>query len=225
MWARSMSKVIAAVLLGPDEADLWDICRPKAEEWADDIVVLHDEKGEAWGNELPFRQQLWDMAMEACRSQDWIFILDSDFILTFDPHELTELYSPTWRLDLYDLWSPTHYRSDDWWYAHTMPRHWMLRAGNAPMGPQWDRPNKYIHTGHIPTNYPTRVGIAPSRMAILHLGWYTPEIRQRKYDRYKREGIWDKLSGFQRKHVETVLDEEPNLEELPDNFKSCLKES
>jgi hypothetical protein len=160
-----------------------------------------------------------------------VFVLDADFILTFDPHELADMNSQSigWRFNLYDLWSPTHYRDDQFWLAHNFPRHWMFKphAGPDTMEEEWTGAG--IHCGHYPVNFfqnDISISIAPSRMSILHLGWLTPEIRYEKYERYTK--VWDQLSDFQRKHVESVLDEEPNLKELPSSFLpylECLNES
>jgi hypothetical protein len=221
----STSRIIAATLLGPNEQH-WDFCREAASAWADEHVVLEDPDGDAWGSERGWRAQLWDMAMDVAQPEDWIFILDADFILTFDPHELTRVATEStfaWRFNLHDLWSPTTYRSDNLWYAHTLPRHWMFHAGSAPAKPEWNP--RGIHVGHYPTNFfggRSGYSLTPSHMSILHLGWLTPEIRQRKYDRYKE--VWHQLSDFERGHVNSVLAENPNVVELPKEFQKYLKE-
>ena len=224
------SKIIAAVLLGPHETNtLWPTVKSEAEKWADDIVVLNDDTGDAWGNETKYRQELWDKATEACGYDGWLFVLDADFILTFDPHELADLHGMAiaWRFNLYDLWSPTQYRNDQFWSAHNFPRHWMFRPSQGPLLSEWSGAG--IHCGHAPKNFlnsQSGIGLAPSRMSILHLGWLTPEIRYEKYERYTQ--VWSQLSDFQKKHVESVLDDNPNLEELPVEFLpylECLNES
>jgi len=198
--------------VGPDDHDIWERCRTVA-TWADDFVVLEDPKGHAWGNEAPWRANLWDAAVAACEPDDWIFILDADFVLTFDPHDLIELGTANaWRFFLYDLWSPTHYRDDQFWHAHFNPRHWMFARAGSPPDPAWGV--RGIHTGHYPSNFQfTGIGTAPNDYSILHLGWSTPEIRDRKVARYHK--VWSQLSDFERKHVESVSDPNPSLKELP----------
>ena len=219
------ARVLAAVLLGPHEDDhYWPAVQRAALEWADDILVVEDPDGQAWGNETPYRKQLWERAVNASDPDDWIFILDADFILTFDPHELTDISTQAigWRFNLYDLWDEDHYRDDNFWLAHNFPRHWMFKVGASPELPIWS--GKGIHCGHYPTNFFTQysgISIAPSRMSILHLGWMTPELRYEKYERYTQ--VWEQLSDFQRKHVESVLDTDPYLVELPKELQKCLK--
>lgn len=215
-----MSKVVAATLLGPHDP-AWAFCHKRAAEWADEHVIVHDKNGEAWGNEGVWRQRLWREAVEACGKDKnaWIFILDSDFLLTFDPHDLTDSYADTWRFDLYDAWSTTHYREDHMWCAHMLPRHWMFRASVLYDEPAWV--SRGIHNGHFPLNFPVdRQGLSPSRYSILHLGWITPEIRQEKYERYA--SVRDQLTPQEWKHVESILDPEPNLREFRDTEKAHL---
>jgi hypothetical protein len=176
-------RLIAATLLSPTDK-YWPLCQSKAETWADEHVILEDTNGDAWGDESTWRERLWNQALSACKRDDWIVVLDSDFILTFDPHILTLTDSSTaWRFPLYDLWDNRHYRSDNFWYGHKAPRYWMFR--------------------------------------ILHLGWLDEELRQEKYDRY--QSIAHKLGEQERAHVDSILDDRPNLLELPEAWWNLLE--
>jgi hypothetical protein len=215
--------IVAATLLGPLEREKhWDFVRSAAEGWADEHVILADPSGHAWGQEAFWRAKLWHNAIKKAQDEDWIFILDADFVLTFDPHELIDAPSPTcWRFDLYDLWSHTEYRDDPHWCAHTRPRAWLFRAGASPNKPEWQV--RGIHVGHCPTNFPSSSHLcarAPGRMAILHLGWMDDEVRKEKYERYKL--VWEQLTEHERSHVESILDIEPDLKQLPDEFQQKL---
>jgi hypothetical protein len=212
-------RIIAATLLSPTDK-YWPHCQQQAQAWADEHVVVTDDKGEAWGDESTWREKLWLQALAACRQDDWIFILDSDFVLTFDPHILTLTDTSTaWRFPLYDLWDTTHYRSDSLWYGHNAPRYWMFRATASPDPPQYGP--RGIHTGHAPAGFPYIGGVQPpTGYAILHLGWLDKDTRQEKYDRYK--SVWDRLGEGERKHVESILDDRPNLEDLPPDWEKYL---
>jgi hypothetical protein len=183
---------------------------------------LYDKFGHAWGQEAFWRAKLWHDAVKVCGDDDWLFILDADFVLTFDPHELVDAVSPTcWRFDLYDLWSRTEYRDDPYWCAHQRPRAWMFRASASPDEPEWQP--RGIHVGHCPSNFPVSARLcakAPPRMAILHLGWLDDTIRKEKYERYKL--VWDQLTDLERSHVETILDKNPQLRELPQEMQRKL---
>ena len=220
--SRSYPRVIAATLLNPNDR-YWPHCQAQAKGWADEHVILEDANGEAWGDESVWRERLWLQALAACRRDDWIFILDSDFVLTFDPHELTATDSATaWPFALYDLWDPTHYRSDRFWRAHAVPRYWMFRADAAPDPPIFGP--RGIHSGHAPADFPYTANLrVPDDYAILHLGWLDPDIRREKYDRY--HSVWYSLSVDERAHVDSILDPAPNLVELPKAMqrKLCLK--
>lgn len=235
--------IVAASMVGPQEP-FWDIVKRDAERWAPKHVVVNDLEGKAWGNEAYWRKLLWSQALEVAEDTDWIFVLDADFILAGDPRVLTDAGTvDAWAFDLYDLWErkqvvcggapdfpgDTHsttmyytneyyYREDGFWHAHWNPRPWMFRAA-AFRGRQWSA-YRGIHVGHAPVTKGDSIGIAPHSLAILHLGWLTPELRQRKFERYK--SIWHLLGDFERAHVETVLDENPNLRQLPNNLDFYL---
>ena len=210
----SSGRLIAATLLGPDHT-FWPEVRTAADEWVDEHIIIHDEVGDAWGNETPWRKDLWHLAVERAKG-GWIIILDSDFILTGDPRELTLSEAPSWSFELFDMWSRTHYRDDPpYWRAHRFPRAWMFNAAYAPALPEWG--GRGIHAGHSPSNFPRLGSIAPSSHAILHLGWSTPEARQDRYDRYM--SVKDQLGPWELTHVQTILDLNPKLVELPASLR------
>ncbi len=216
-------KLIAATVLGPDHTrHFWPECEEAADAWADEHIILVDESGDLFGNEWKWRRQLWDKATAIAEEGDWIFVLDSDFILTFDPHDLVDSDASAWKFVLYDLWDEKHFRDDVFWKAHKFPRPWMFAAKSAPVEPRWNEAG--IHVGHVPLNFPLKgadVAEAPWRHAILHLGWMTPEVRREKFDRYMR--VADQLNDWQKKHVSSVLDKNPRLERMPSEFDEWLR--
>ncbi len=160
----------------------------------------------AWGEESPARKELWDFACEyATEPDDWVLIADADMILHGDVRGLCESTEcNTWAFILYDLWSETHYRSDGFWCGHTNPRPWLFAPTRVPEGWVADWGSRGLHCGHLPTNWPMSVAIAPQqRHYYLHYAYATPEARAVKSAQYLAKAHL--LSPFERAHAETIL--------------------
>jgi hypothetical protein len=163
-----------------------------------------------WGNEAPARAQLWDFALEyATESDDWVLICDADMELHGDPRPLCEtLEANTWMFILYDLWSETEYRSDQFWQGHEHPRPWLFAPRRVPEGYVAEWNTRGIHTGHCPLNFPISAAIAPiSEYYFLHLAYSTPRLRAEKHAQYMSRQ--DLLSPFEVQHAASILDLDP----------------
>ena len=68
------------------------------------------------GNESKVRASLWDYAREGA---EWVVHCDSDqtFAADFRPF-LAKTAANRVKFRVFDLWSPTQYRSDAWWRVH-----------------------------------------------------------------------------------------------------------
>lgn len=162
----------------------------------------------AWGEESPARKELWDFACEyATEPDDWILVCDADMELRGDVRALCESEAVNcWCFCLYDLWSETHYRSDQFWQGHLHPRPWLFAPNRVPSDwvPAWD--TRGLHCGHFPPNMPILAGIAPiASISYLHFAYSTPEYRVLKHAQYLSRA--DLLSEFERQHAESILDD------------------
>lgn len=222
-------KLVSAVLVrneaGPDR--FFGRVLKRLTEFSDEIVVLDDRSTDgtpalaraygasvveresltpAWGEESPARAQLWDVAASKCQGpHDWVLICDADQILVGDVRSLClsrEVNS--WCVVLYDCWSETEYREDEFWRAHTNPRPWLFAPKRVPASwvPEW--PGRGLHPGHCPVNFPLIPGIAPpDEFHWLHLGYSTQALRQQKYEQYMSKSHL--LSPFEQAHVQSIL--------------------
>lgn len=169
-----------------------------------------------WGNEWPVRKRLWDWASDGA---DWVVHLDGDQCVAgdFRPYLRGNLV----RFRVYDLWSPTEYRLDDWW----QPRPWW-RAGRVKdfQDHDWTWNERGLHVGHMPVDDVFgRPRDLPPEVGILHYAYVTPERREEKFDRYMRER--DQLTPTELYHARTILDPHPNTEPLPFDPKWTLADS
>lgn len=162
-------------------------------------------KGDAWGNESPARQELWQWGAEVA-GDGWLLICDADQILHGDPRPLCLTWEVnSWAFVLMDMWSPTHFRTDGFWQAHYHPRPWMVRpsAFGPDFQPQWN--GRGMHVGHFPPNAPLACGIAPpDEYWWEHLGYASPEDRQRKFAQYA--SVKDRLTPQEWAHSASILD-------------------
>ena len=158
----------------------------------------------AWGTEAPARAELWDwMAKEA--KDGWGLICDADMILHGDPLPYTKAWDcNAWAFILYDLWQDRNtYRSDTFWQGHTHPRPWLFRPSAVPSDyqPQW--PDRGLHTGHCPLNFPIVAGLATD-LAWYHLAYLTPEQRKKKHLSYMARK--DQLTPAEVAHAESIIE-------------------
>jgi len=208
-WQEFADELI--VLDNNDDGDLEDFealgkiwKKPSIYEWA---------MKPAWGNESPYRQRLFELAMQS--DADWFIWLDADMIPLRDPRQLMmNATVDAIAFPLYDLWQrePLMYREDWFWQAANNPRIWAIRKPRKSFKPEW-LPNG-LHCGHLPVNLePIRVVIAPKRFALLHYAYAEEEDRMLKHQMYLNQS--EILSDFQIAHAESIIDPNPELFALP----------
>lgn len=170
-------------------------------------VWRRDAEHPAWGHEASARANLWNLGVEACQGRDdaWLLIVDADQELMGDPRPLLQTTQVnTWCFTLYDLWSETEYREDNFWRAHQIARPWLFAPKRVPQGwvAQW--PDAQVHTGHCPANWPMLAGVAPPSVHWRHYAYSSPELRKQKHEAYAK--VSDQLSEFQKAHAASILD-------------------
>jgi len=178
------------------------ICR---EEGA--IVVERADLTPAWGHESAARKELWDLAVEAAGLIDgWVLFQDCDMLLSADPRPLlaTEELN-TWCWPLLDLWdSPDRHRTDGYWQASVTPRPWLVKPDRVPKGWVAEWPDRGVHCGHIPKNFPMAAAVAPPSFRWFHWAYVKREHREAKARQYL--SLNGKLTEFERAHAESILD-------------------
>ncbi len=162
-----------------------------------------------WGvDEAKRRKALWSLAKPD--HGDWILCLDADetvpqINLLPGLIQLAEhLGIDGLAFSLYDMWSPTHYRDDEYWTAHN--RDWVMCV-------RYDQDRDYkwlagLHCGRFPVNSCTQIG--RTGLKLQHWGWSRAEDREIKYKRYKQADP----NGLHLAQYESILDPNPNLKEF-----------
>ncbi len=224
---------ITGAMLVRNEADRYLRASLESIAWCDRIVILDDASTDSTPeicrsyadvyvrvpeplftkNELLLRKRLWSLATQ---KGGWVLIVDADELL--EPKCARAIRpllqgSPLVKwvsFRLFDMWSLTHYREDNYWNAHT--KHW-------PMMFLYDPSKTYVwreqpvHCGRYPLNAIEGVGFT-TNLRIKHMGWARPEDRRAKYERYKaHDPEW---RYGRREQYESILDEAPNLVEYID---------
>ena len=216
---------IVTAILARNEAgrDLPDVLA-RAATYSDQILLLDDRSTDstpeiarkhgaevrrragpaAWGAEAPARAELWDWAVEVAKD-GWILINDADMLLEGDPRPLTGSWSVnTWSWVLYDLWSDTAAREDEYWVGHLVPRPWMVCPSRVPEGwvPEW--PDRGIHCGHLPLNWPMVSGVVrPEDVYWRHHAYITPSRRRAKWEQYQSQ--FHQMSPTEQAHARSIL--------------------
>jgi glycosyltransferase involved in cell wall biosynthesis len=183
-------------------------------------------------DESELRKRLWNLCAKKAKEDDWIIILDADELIN-SPQNLRvalkslgfahiNLLGVTLKslgfahinllgFKLFDMWSDTHYRSDSLWNAHK--RAWVMCVRYK--FDKYTFNESKLHCGRWPNEI---VKQSMEEMHIIndiyikHMGWSTPEDRQKKYDRYMKldgEGKFGSLEQYQ-----SILDPNPNLIKL-----------
>jgi glycosyltransferase involved in cell wall biosynthesis len=216
-WVRQVCAILQEIsdyFIVLDDAST-DNTAQICEEYANKVKYSIESMWET--NEVILRKQLFNLCMEQSKNEnDWIMIIDADEIIC-NHNELRHIMLnnvPTGRTDvftfkLYDMWSNTHYREDSFWNAHN--NHWPMafRAMNKDKY-LWNE--QALHCGRFPKNIGTSAYI--SNFKIKHMGWSTPEDREKKYDRYIRLDPNGKY-GILEQYL-SILDEKPKLVKFDD---------
>ncbi|MDR6554654.1 glycosyltransferase [Paenibacillus qinlingensis] len=173
-------------------------------------IPLHLIRNETanFNNEVMLRKQQWEETIR--REPEWILNMDADE--EFEEGFASDIASVLQQVDgdvgcfrLYDMWSDTHYREDEYWRAHFVYRPLLLRYRKNFAFKWKEQP---LHCGRFPDNmFDLPAFILPNR--VKHLGWSTPEIRAHKYERYMRLDP-DGSYGWKEQY-ESILDPAPRL--------------
>jgi glycosyltransferase involved in cell wall biosynthesis len=165
--------------------------------------VLRRDGASMWGQEAPARAELWHWGAEAA-GDGWLLICDADQILYGDIRPLLRTTQHNaWAWSLFDCWNDErYYRADGFWQGYKLARPWLFKPSTLTEPALW--PDRALHTGHCPANFPMRCGTAPYDIYWSHLGWLNPADRQAKYQRYMTQA--DHLTPFERAHVASILD-------------------
>lgn len=130
-------------------------------------------------NESALREKLWNLVKS--ENPDWVLSLDADEL--FESKFWSELPAMLetnyewFAFRLLDMWDAEHYRIDGHW-SPMFTR--LFRFRSEPFGRQGT-----IHSGCVPTYInDMRYGQARADIRCKHLGWSTPEEKERKYDFY-----------------------------------------
>jgi hypothetical protein len=163
-----------------------------------------------WGNESAARQQLWNFALEyATEPDDWVLICDADMELHGDPRPLCETREVNaWSFVLFDMWSETEYRQDQFWQGHLNYRPWLFAPRRVPedFKPEW--PDRGLHVGHFPPNMPLMMGLAPlNEYFWLHWAYSSVKLRAEKKAQYLAKA--ELLTPFERAHADSITALDP----------------
>ncbi len=177
-------------------------------------IVSNNKMG--FTNEIILRKQLWQMAVTT--NPDWILILDADELFEEAAPEVLKKLAKTkdvsyYSFQLYDMWSETHYREDQYWSAHQQFRPFMVRY-LPDFHYLWQETP--LHCGRFPVNIAALKG-ENYPLRIKHLGWLKPADRLKKYYRYK-ELDPQRIYGIAQQY-DSILDPRPNLLPWIENSK------
>jgi hypothetical protein len=179
-------------------------------------IPLHITQNEQsmFANEVELRKKQWNETIKT--NPDWILNIDADEMFEDSFWDNVQRLINQKEYDcycfrLYDMWSETHYREDDYWNAHSIYRPFLLRYQ-----PQFNYIWKETpqHCGRFPANI-LSLPMATSEIRLKHLGWATEEDRAAKYKRYKHLDP-DAIYGI-REQYESIMDTDPKLKKWEDD--------
>ncbi|MDN4604410.1 glycosyltransferase family 2 protein [Paenibacillus sp. F6_3S_P_1C] len=170
-------------------------------------LTLIVNQASLFADEVSLRKQQWETTVAT--GPEWILNLDADEILTTDfgivRNQLLGGTEDAIYFRLFDMWSETHYRDDEYWQAHAYYRPFLVRYR-----PEWSYEWKETpqHCGRFPlTIQHFAYGCHSPR--VKHYGWARAEDRIRKYERYQALDP-DARYGWKEQY-ESILDAEPRL--------------
>lgn len=208
-WSAYADRILVLDDGSTDETS--DILSDSGVEWRARRVRGARDYGDG---EYKARSELWEWAADA----DWVLHLDADQTCAADPRPHLSGVRANFRL--YDLWSPTAYRSDAWWRGHA--RCWWpaVHMPSVPSGfrPDWahasatGRPRQW-HSPNFPPNLGGHATEMPLECSILHYAYVTDALRAEKAALYA--DLAPHLTESERFHASTILDERPRLLALP----------
>ena len=170
--------------------------------------TLIENEHSMFTNEVQLRQKQWNEAVKL--KPEWILNLDADEIFESGFEQeigniLTHDHYDAVYFRLYDMWSETHYRDDDYWQAHHYYRPFLIRYRDE-LTYSWN--NSPLHCGRFP-NTISHFPYTCHSARIKHYGWAQENDRKRKYERYKKLDP-DAIYGWKEQY-ESILDPTPNL--------------
>jgi GT2 family glycosyltransferase len=171
------------------------------------LKIIKNETSK-FSNEIELRKQQWDETIST--NPEWILFLDADEMFEDKAkYEIKEMIkdfdTDAYSFRLYDFWNETHYRADNFWYAHLTYRPFMIRYQENFKYEFIETPQ---HCGRMPRNImqlPNKI----SNLRIKHYGWARESDRLNKYNRYMLLDPNGKYGSI-RQYV-SILDRNPKL--------------
>lgn len=161
-----------------------------------------------FSNEVELRKQQWDETIKT--KPNWILNVDADELFEdkFN-QEVSQLLEQEdydlYSFRLYDFWNNTHYREDEYWYAHFFYRPFLVRY-RKDFSFVWKETPQ--HCGRFPENI-FQLPNSISSLRVKHYGWSKLEYRLEKYKRYLAN---DPQAQYGiKEQYESILDKSPNL--------------
>jgi len=171
------------------------------------LNIIQNEQS-MFADEVELRKKQWNETIKT--NPDWILNIDADEMFEDSFWDNVQKLMNQKAYDcycfrLYDMWSETHYREDDYWNAHSIYRSFLLRY-QPQFNYNWKETPQ--HCGRFPANI-LSLPNATCEIRLKHLGWATEEDRAAKYKRYKHLDP-DALYGI-RDQYESIMDIDPKL--------------
>ncbi|MCM3175503.1 glycosyltransferase family 2 protein [Paenibacillus sp. MER 99-2] len=170
-------------------------------------LLLVENSRPRFADEVSLRKQQWEATIST--NPEWILNLDADEIVTSDfgviRDQLLSGEEDAIYFRLFDMWSETSYREDQYWQAHAYYRPFLIRYR-----PEWDYEWKETpqHCGRFPLTI-QHFSYACHAPRVKHYGWAREEDRIRKVERYQALDP-DARYGWKEQY-ESILDPEPRL--------------
>jgi glycosyltransferase involved in cell wall biosynthesis len=162
--------------------------------------------GDGRAAEASARKELWERGTKLAQG-GWLLICDADMLLEGDIRPL----AGTWELNtfawpLYDLWDSEQTARVDgaWQFGPVTPRPWLFCPSRVPNGWSAVWPQRGIHCGHSPANWPLVCGVAPSDIYWKHLAYLDKQHRAEKHAKYM--AIAQQLTPFEAAHAASIID-------------------